>query len=162
MLGFFVPAMEVLYRGKPTLEVPAKERFQFRVITPRGGGKAFAQPYTPQKTVDWENHVGEQALTQLRSIDLDGDEDFTLPIKESRILAHIRFNVRKPPSYPPTMIHATKKPDLDNLVKAILDGIVQHKVIDDDACITDLQVMKRYADDEHPLGVEVELVCLPI
>lgn len=142
-------------------EVPAKERFQFRIITPKGGGKPFAQPYTPAKTKSWETHVGEHALQQLRSVELDGDDDFTLPIKDCRVIAHMRFNVRKPVSYPKKMVHVTKKPDLDNLTKAILDGLVLANVLEDDNCITDLQLMKRYATDEHPLGVEVDLTCIP-
>lgn len=143
-------------------EVPAKERPQFRIISPKGGGKPFPQPYTPAKTKAWEEHIGQHALAQLRSIKLPGPDDFTLPIREVRIIAHIRFNIRKPISYPKSMIYPTKKPDLDNLVKAILDGLVDAKVIEDDNCITDLQVMKRYASDDHPLGVEVDLTCLPI
>jgi len=149
------------FRQGEALEVPAKERPQFRIITPKGS-KPFAQPYTPTKTKAWESHIGEHALQQLRSVELEGDDDFTLPIRDARIIAHLRFNLRKPVSYPKSMIHATKKPDLDNLIKAVLDALVLHKVLDDDACITDLQVMKRYASDEHPLGVEVDLTCLPV
>jgi Holliday junction resolvase RusA-like endonuclease len=157
-LGFFIPAKEFKYRNGMEFDVPAKERPQARIIT---GKKPFAQFYTPKKTVEWEQHVGEHALLQLRAVELDGDDDFTLPVKDCRVIMHLRFNLRKPSSYPKSVIHAVKKPDLDNLQKAILDGLVQAQVIDDDNCITDLSVMKRYADDDHPMGVEVDLTCLP-
>ena len=101
------------------------------------------------------------SLAQLRGVEIEGDSDFTMPIRDMRIIASLRFNLRKPKSYAKSVAHATKKPDLDNLVKAILDGLVQGRVIEDDNCITDLSVMKRYADDQHPPGVEVDLTCLP-
>jgi Holliday junction resolvase RusA-like endonuclease len=118
--------------------------------------------YTPEKTKKWEAHVGEHALAELRSVDLDADEDFRLPIKGCRIIAFMRFNLRKPKSYPKSRVHATSKPDIDNLAKAILDGIQAAGVIDDDHFVTDLTTMKRYATDEHPVGVEVDLTCIPL
>lgn len=149
-LGFFVP-------GDP---VP-KDRPRGRVVQPRGG-KPFVQFYPEKKSVDYEEHVGQQALIQLRTVEVDGDEDFTLPLRDSRILASIRFNLKKPASYSKSVVHMTKKPDLDNLLKAILDALVKHNIIDDDNCVTDLSVCKRYADDEHPVGAEVELTILPL
>lgn len=131
------------------------------MVTPRGG-KPFVQFYSDKKTVEYEDHVGGCALIQLRGVEVEGDQDFTLPVKECRILAHLRFNLRKPPSYSKRVVHATKKPDLDNLVKAVLDGLVKANVIDDDNCITDISMMKRYATEDHPVGVEVELTVLPV
>ncbi len=142
------------------LDVPAKERPQARVV---GKGKqAFVQFYTPAKTKAWEEHVGQVALEQLRSVEVDGPDDFTMPIRDSRIIVAMRFNRRRPKSLHKSVEHAVKKPDIDNLVKAILDGIVTAGVIEDDNAITDLTVSKRYASDEHPMGVEVDLTCLPL
>lgn len=149
---FFVPGKEF----NREVEVPAKERQRARIIQ-SPGKKAFAQWYTPKKTVDWEEHVGEQARAQLLSL----TEDFTLPQKDCRVIMQIRFNVRKPKSYPASVRWPVKKPDLDNLVKAVLDGMVNGRIIEDDNCITDLQTMKRYAEPGHPVGVEVDVTCLP-
>lgn len=153
----FIPALN---DGKHSDEVVAKERPQARVVAPKGG-RPFAQFYTPAKTRLWEEHVGQHALMQLRGVEVDGD-DFTLPIKDVRIILNMRFNLRKPSSYPKSVVHAAKKPDLDNLVKGVLDALVSARVIEDDNCITDMQVMKRYASEDHPPGVEVELTCLPL
>lgn len=143
------------------LEVHWKERHRVKILG--GNGKRpIPQMYTPAKTQRWEEHVGEHALLELRSIELEGDEDFTLPIKDCRIIAFMRFNVRKPKSYPKSKVHATNKPDIDNLAKAILDGLQAAGVIDDDHFVTDLTTMKRYADEEHPIGVEVDLTCIPL
>lgn len=149
-LGFFIP-------GDP---VP-KDRPRGRVIA-GPNRKPFVQFYTDKKTVDYEDSVGQHALVQLRAVEVDGDEDFTLPVRDSRIIAHLRFNLKKPVSYPKSVKHATKKPDLDNLVKTVLDGLVKGGVIDDDNCVTDISMMKRYADDDHPVGVEVDLTVLPV
>ena len=138
----------------------AKERPRSRVVTPRGG-KPFVQVYPPAKTKAWEEHVAFHGRGQLLKIELEGEDDFTLPIEDMRVLMSIRFNLRKPVSYPKSVVHAVKKPDLDNLVKGVLDGLVQARVLGDDNLITDMQLMKRYADADHPPGVEVELTCLP-
>lgn len=119
--------------------------------------------YTPKKTKDWEDHVAESARSQMLSVDVEGDRDFTMPIRDVRVFARIRFNITKPPSYSKKVVHATRKPDVDNLVKAVLDGLVNGKIIYDDDCITDLSVSKRYADGlEHPTGVEIELTCIEL
>ena len=129
---------------------------------PSGGKKPFVQFYSEKKCVEYEQLVGEVSLRELRRVEVVGDDDFTLPIKNFRIIASIRFFVKKPVSYPKSVKHATKKPDLDNLVKAILDALVSARVIEDDNCVTDLYTSKRYADPENPVGVEVELTCLPL
>lgn len=130
-------------------------------MTPKGG-KPIPQLYTPATTKKWEEHIAASARAQLIAVEVEGDTDFTMPIRQMRVMARIRFNIEKPVSYPKRIVHATKKPDLDNLVKAVLDGLVNGKVIDDDACITDMSVSKRYADPlNHPPGVEIELTCLP-
>lgn len=153
VLGCFIPAMDG--------EIVAKERPQARIIT-APGKRPFPQFYTPKKTAAWEHHVAEIAKIQLLSVEADGDQDFILPVAEKRVMATMRFNLRKPPSYPKSVIHATKKPDLDNLVKAILDGLVSGRILEDDNCVTDLTVSKRYADAIHPPGVEIEMTCLPL
>ena len=161
LLTFFIPPLLFKYRNGETFDVFAKERPQARIVQGHGK-KPFPQFYTPAKTRAWEEHIGQHALVQLRTVEVDGDRDFTLPVKNSRYLVNLRFNIRKPVSYPKSVIHAVKKPDLDNLLKAVLDGLVVGGIIDDDNAITDLSVCKRYANDEHPLGVEVEITCLPV
>lgn len=89
----------------------------------------------------------------------DGKEDFILPL-EGRMMMVVRFNMPKPASYPSKFIHHTKKPDLDNLVKSVLDGLVKGRVLDDDKYITDLTISKRYEEPGHPAGVEIEITCI--
>lgn len=138
-----------------------KERVRARCV-PTGGGKSRPQLYNPERTTRWEEWVGEQALEQLRQVHLDGDEDFTLPIRESRVLASFRYNLRKPSSYPKSVTHMVRKPDLDNVSKSLLDGLVKAGVLADDAMVSDQYHCKRYASAGHPPGVECELVSLPL
>lgn len=155
-VAFFIPAKEFKFRQGFELEVPAWERVG-TAIRYNAQKKPYVHFFTPEKTAQWEQHVGEQSLAELRAI--PADIAFTLPFPDTcRILATMRFNLRKPSSYPRYVIWPTKKPDVDNLSKAILDGLVHGKVLADDNNVTDLMLKKRYADAEHPPGVEVELV----
>ena len=91
-----------------------------------------------------------------------GDDEFTLPLSDSRVLLTLTVYRDKPASYPKRVVHDTKKPDADNLAKSVIDGIVRGEIIKDDAMITDLTVRKRYADDEHPAGVLVDLTAVKV
>jgi Holliday junction resolvase RusA-like endonuclease len=151
VLGIFVP-------GEPV----AKDRPRVKLMpAPKSRTGWAPQLYTTKATADYEKLVGETALMQMRSVDVLGDGELLLPVKDCRIMATLRFNFEKPASYPKRKVHMVQKPDLDNLVKAIFDGLVKYGVIEDDKRVTDEFVCKRYVDGEHPLGVEIELTCLP-
>lgn len=156
-LRWFVPA---LTDPKHHLEndIVAKERPRARCI-PIGDGKSRPQLYTPAKTEAWETHVGERSLEQLRTLHLPG-QDFVLPVQNARVMMAVRFNLRKPASYPKSVVHHVKKPDVDNLVKAILDGLVRAGVLGDDSLLTDLTSCKRYVSLGHPAGVEIDLTAI--
>lgn len=154
-LRIFIPGADL----DGTIDVHTKGRHRARVVQ---GKKPWVQFYPDKKTEAWELHAGTTALAQLRAVTVQGDKDFVLPLKDCRMLVNLRFNMRRPPSYPKRVQHHTKKPDVDNLAKAILDALVTHGVLGDDNCITDLTISKRYADEiHHPVGVEVDLTCLP-
>lgn len=66
------------------------------------------------------------------------------------------FYKHKPSSYPKKTVWFTKKPDVDNLAKCVLDGLEKAGVIKNDSIVTDLLLHKRYTSDEYPdEGVEV-------
>jgi Holliday junction resolvase RusA-like endonuclease len=140
VLSFFVS-------GKP---VP-KGRPRFRNVG------SYVQTYTPKNTVDWEREIGEQvgvSLARLRSRGaLEGIE---LPIA-GRVMLNLRFNLAKPKSAPKKLRFQLKKPDLDNLDKALIDALSNIALIKDDNIVTDITTCKRFASEGHPEGVEVEL-----
>lgn len=115
----------------------------------------YVHTYTPKKTLDWEQEIGEQvgvALARLRS--RGKLTDISLPLS-GRLMVNLRFNIKKPKSAPKKERHRLKKPDLDNLDKAVLDALQSIDFIADDKTVTDLASCKRYASDDHPEGVEI-------
>lgn len=99
--------------------------------------------YTPKETREYEEFVRECYATSKRT-------DFgEIPV-EIRILA--KFKIPKSASKKRAQamregsILPTVKPDLDNVVKSILDSL-NGLAYKDDAQVTDLKIYKRYADE---------------
>jgi Holliday junction resolvase RusA-like endonuclease len=149
-----VTFMRFVFSGDPK----AKGRPRGRAVTPGGGGKPFVHMYTDEQTEQYEGDIVAQVKDQLRRWANDASivGELTLPIK-GRVICSLRFNMRRPASLPKKVQFPLKKPDIDNLVKSVLDGIVKSNVLNDDNVITDCFAVKRFADSEHPVGVEVEL-----
>lgn len=107
--------------------------------------------YTPAATVAWENTIRLQAIHAMRGIDmLDGN-----------LIVRMTFFFQPPKSYAKKrrelliaegrpMPH---KPDIDNLVKAVLDACngIAYK---DDAAVVEIDAKKRYGQDD---GVQVTI-----
>ena len=105
-LNLFVPAGEE-YGQK----VEPLHRHRAKVIT---GKRPFAQFYADPRSAKWEEYVATTVVEQLSQTPTQapyGTEDFVLPLKESRVLLTLRFNLPKPKSYPARIVHHTKKPD---------------------------------------------------
>ena len=128
-------------------------KFELRVYglpMAQGRPRAFKLPsgqirvYDPAKSKDWKRTVMAQAIQQkperMLTGALAGEMDFYLP---------------RPKSLPKRMIYPVKKPDVDNLLKACLDGL-RGIVFADDSLLVDLRISKRYATDGRP-GVYVRL-----
>lgn len=107
--------------------------------------------YTPAATVAWENTIRLQAIHAMRGIDmLDGN-----------LIVRMTFFFQPPKSYAKKrrelliaegrpMPH---KPDIDNLVKAVLDACngIAYK---DDAAVVEIDARKRYGEED---GVQVTI-----
>ena len=113
--------------------------------------------YTPENTRTWESHVGWELREQMTHISFQ--QGVQLPKFEGRVVVDMRFNFVRPKSTPKKVVHKLKKPDYDNLAKSITDSLQNVGFYKDDALITDCMMRKRFADDEHPEGVELELTC---
>lgn len=123
-----------------------------------GQSKTRVQFYPPERTELWEEHIGAQAMQQIRTL----PAGFTIPIADCRLIVNLRFNFRKPKSYAKSVVHHVVKPDVDNAEKAIYDALVKTGVMKDDAMITDHTVVKRYAAPGHPSGCEVDLTAIQL
>lgn len=132
-ISFFVPGAPV-GKGRPK-------------VSSRGG--KFAQMYTPEKTANYESLIALAAQEAMDGNPLiagpaDVEISMFLPVPTS-------WSKKKQTAALQGQVYPTKKPDADNVIKAIFDGINGVVWVDDvQAC--DIVVRKRYADKP---GVEV-------
>lgn len=107
---------------------------------------------TPKDTVQYENWVKMCYKEQQAKKYLEG------PLR-ALIVAYYKI----PKSYTKKRVEAirrgeeypTKKPDLDNIAKIVLDSL--NKIAyDDDAQIVELTVLKRYTEDVERVELELE------
>ena len=148
-----VVALRIFVSGK----TEPKARHRSRVVNPKDGGKPWVQTYPEAKTVNWEDRVAGQAIAQIAGVTVLGTGvDFVLPFA-GRVLISLRFNLHKPVSYSSAVVDHLKRPDVDNLAKAVLDGLQKGRIMIEDNLVTDLSVRKRYVSPGHPEGVEIDL-----
>ena len=106
--------------------------------------------YTPEMTVQYENWVKECYLSQLKNKSLEGEIRANITayfgiaksISKTKRADMVRGKIR-----------CTKRPDVDNIAKIVLDSL-NGIAYDDDSQIVELNVKKCYS--ENPC-VEVEL-----
>lgn len=110
-------------------------------VSTRGG--RFARMYTPEKTASYEGLIAlaaQQAMAGRPPI--TGPADVTikmvLPIPAS-------WSKKKQAAALAGQVFPTKKPDADNVVKALFDGM-NGVVWQDDVQACDLRVVKRYGE----------------
>ena len=127
---------------------------------PKGSTKSF---YTGGKVIttnanrrtkDWEMRIATEAQREGW-----GSTIQHIPTgKAVRIVA--RFLLQRPKSLPKKVVHDVKKPDLDKLIRAVLDGIAGI-LIEDDSQVVDIRATKQYAQLNEPHGVLIELEEMP-
>lgn len=127
--------------------------FSCRVLgypVPQGRPRAFKTPqgfvrvYDPENSRDWKRTVQSQVIAEWPR---------GIPPFDGAVSLDLVFFLPRPKSLPKKVLHHTKRPDLDNLTKAIQDA-VRGIVYRDDAQVVELHVRKVFG--ERP-GVEVRL-----
>lgn len=93
-----------------------------------------------RKLADWRQAIGEEARRAL-------PED--APLLEGPVYVTASFLMPKPKSAPKYLRHCTKKPDLDRLVRALLDALTG-TVFGDDAQVVSISAAKSYAIECRP------------
>nr|WP_199065070.1 RusA family crossover junction endodeoxyribonuclease [Chromobacterium sp. ASV5] len=123
-----------------TFTVPGAPVGKGRPKVSTRGGK-FARMYTPEKTASYEGMIALAAQAAMAGrAPLTGPADVTvvmvLPIPAS-------WSKKKQAAALAGQVYPTKKPDADNVVKALFDGMNGVVWVDDvQAC--DIVVRKRY------------------
>lgn len=135
-VSFHIPG-EPIGKGRP------------RLTTASG----FARAYTPAKTRSYEALVSLAAQAAMRTRP-PWKRDVALSCRVvATCLPPASWSKRKQREALEGLIHPVKKPDLDNIVKAILDGM-QGVVFTDDVQVVALSIRKNYG--EQP-GLTVEI-----
>lgn len=85
---------------------------------------------------------------------MNGDGPFGGPVQVELI-----FLLPRPKSLPKRVVEHAKRPDLDKLIRAVLDGLTAGGAWDDDAQVTYLKACKEYAVAESP-GCMIDLYAM--
>jgi crossover junction endodeoxyribonuclease RusA len=112
-----------------------------------GGGRMIE---SSRAVGPWREAVRTQ--TQLR-MEKSGQMPFTGPL-----LVIICFYLPRPKSTPRRVVWPIKRPDLDKLVRAVLDGITTGGGWEDDAQVIELNTSKSYATDDQPPGCTITIL----
>lgn len=135
-----------------TFTVRGEPKAQPRVKAARIGG--FVRVYTPKTADDWKGAVASAAAPFLYPEPFSGPLALTLDFYLPRAKSHFNSKGSLKESAPQ---HHTKKPDADNLAKAVMDALTDAGLWEDDDQIVSLLARKHYADANNPEGVRVTL-----
>ena len=131
--------------------VPGAPKGKARARTVRGrGGNSFS--YTPEQTVLYENLIKCCSRQEANSMIFNDGQ----PLKVT-IIAYYPIvkstSKKKKQQMLDDLMFPTKKPDIDNIAKSILDALNKLAYRDDTQVVT-LHMEKHYADEPR---VEVEI-----
>jgi len=133
---------KIVVDGKPQ----SKQRPEFS----RRGGKF--RTYTPAKTMKYEKKVKE-AVRKVMKKPLEGPVSLTLHFYLHRPQRLIWNDKPMPPCY------TDKRPDIDNLIKGVVDGM-NGVAFKDDNQIAKLVAHKQYHSAETNMRVEINIECI--
>jgi Holliday junction resolvase RusA-like endonuclease len=121
MVNLFIPGLPVA-QGRPRFTA-------FHV-----GPHARVKVYDPKRSAEWKAHVQAQVrLAKLIPDVVNGDA----------MSLDLRFVLPRPKNLPKRVVHHLKKPDLDNLVKAVKDALTGLLYARDSQVVT-LTATKKY------------------
>lgn len=114
-----------------------------RAVVTEGGSKTGRQSHAA-----WRQAVATAAR--------DWQEAHDAPLLDEPVDVGISFIIPKPKSVPKKRYYPTTKPDLDKLVRSVLDAI-SGVLIRDDAQVVSLKAVKRYNDVDEAPGCHILL-----
>jgi Holliday junction resolvase RusA-like endonuclease len=132
-----------------TVRIPPKAKSRHRTA----GGRA----YTDKSQVSWEQAFGLFAYQELQK----GGGLFDKPLDEPVALV-VHFVLPRPKRLcrkkdPEGQVPHMSKPDLDNLVKSVMDSLNQISLWSDDKIVTQIWASKAYAEKEGTPRIECEI-----
>ena len=141
--------VELSVTGKPVGQPRVKSRSFIK------NGKPISTVYTPKVADQWKSLVRLQARLKARRRLLEGPLIVTLTFYMPRPKSHYRTGKYSDQLKDNAPTYHDKKPDIDNLVKAVFDAIGDSKVIwKDDNQVAAMNVLVCYS--KKP-GVEIKI-----
>jgi Holliday junction resolvase RusA-like endonuclease len=131
--------------GDPVAQARAGRRHSI------SGGKAMSQAFDPTKSRTWKQDVKHQVLDQIAKMSPRP------PVHDGPVAMALFFYLQRPASIPKKIKRNFRKPDLDNLEKAVKDAL-SGIIYTDDGRIDDVRKVKRYGS---PPRVVIGLELLP-
>lgn len=132
---------------------------------PQGSSRAFNIPGRRMPIVTSDNKNLKSWRSTCASSFIDelllqgfqpGNPD--LPLFSAPVGVTIQFLMPRTKALPKRVEKAhTVKPDLDKLIRSILDALTQARVLVDDSLVTEIRATKRYALTEESPGARVEV-----
>jgi len=123
--------------------INGKPKAQPRVKAFSRGGKAGV--YTPSTADEWRRNVSV-SLIRHKDKNLSGAFEVELHFILDRPRSHYRTGRFKHIQKDDAPTYHTKKPDVDNLAKLILDVLTKINYWSDDSQVVSLKVTKQYSD----------------
>ena len=118
----------------------------------RGG---YVRSYTPERTRDWECHVSDVAHGAMLNAGAVPTYDAVRVIVDAYYPVPASYSKKKREACISGEVKPMTKPDIDNVVKALLDAM-NKVVFVDDKQVVNVQATKHYTDqDEGFVVVEV-------
>ena len=122
------------------------------VPQPKGSLKAFRHARSRRIVVTADNPKlrAWQRAVQVTALAARGRGGRAFP---GPVTVECLFLLPRPRSYPARVVHHTRKPDLDKLVRAIFDALAADVLFGDDAAVVEVRATKAYAGDGFQPGV---------
>lgn len=123
-------------------------------ISTRGG---FVRSYTPEKTRDWECHVADVAHGAMLDAGLVPTYDAVRVVIDAYYPVPTSYSKKKRAACINGEVKPMVKPDIDNVVKALLDAMNKVVYVDDKQVVS-VEAEKHYTDqDEGFVLIEVSV-----
>jgi Holliday junction resolvase RusA-like endonuclease len=114
--------------------------------------------YTPKTADDWKYCVQQAAL---KEIERKGDfRDVSVKLTMTFFLARPKSHFGKKGMKSTAPEFVTSKPDIDNLIKAIMDALTNARMWHDDAQVSSIECEKRYMSDLDTQGCRISIISL--
>ena len=111
-------------------------------------GRAVITSDTRRDLRSWRRRVAVAARATSGGTTID---------KDTPVTVRLVFRMPKPKTMPKGRIAPTVTPDLDKLLRAVLDSLTIAEVYADDCQVFDAHAVKLYETPQHPPGVYVEI-----